>query len=256
MLGIKADIRLDGVMIKADIAYSNAVKYKKSIFAPSVMGPFSYLQLSCNHCVVSMDLKAHGSLSINGKAQVFYCGGYIEKDYGKSFPKNYLWLHAAGQGVNIMFSYAWPLLFGIRGFLCIVQHEGRQYNFSLYSGAKIRSLKISGDSSQVMLTKGNNRLIFEADSGHGGQKLIAPGKQGRMTNQIRENLQAGFWCKLTLGGREIDVSGINKCAYECVLESNKISESVSLAPGKVMPAGRFAASNSFEAAEDAGDTSD
>ena len=55
---------------------------------PGVMGPFSFVPfMECYHGVVNIDHKISGSLMINNEEIDFTDGyGYIEKDWGKSFP--------------------------------------------------------------------------------------------------------------------------------------------------------------------------
>ena len=60
------------------------------------MGPFSHLSfMECNHAILSMKHSVSGILMFNGKILNFDQGiGYIEKDWGTSFPSSYLWCQA------------------------------------------------------------------------------------------------------------------------------------------------------------------
>lgn len=57
------------------------------------MGPFSYVPfMECNHVILSMKNNANGHININDNMLNFDNGiGYIEKDWGCSFPKKYIW---------------------------------------------------------------------------------------------------------------------------------------------------------------------
>ena len=54
------------------------------------MGPFSYLSfMECYHGILSMKHSLEGTLSWNGQLIDFTNGiGYLEKDWGSSFPCN------------------------------------------------------------------------------------------------------------------------------------------------------------------------
>jgi len=58
------------------------------------MGIFAYIpKMECSHGVVSMNHGLEGILKINGEEIDFTGGkGYIEKDWGTSFPKQYIWI--------------------------------------------------------------------------------------------------------------------------------------------------------------------
>ena len=60
------------------------------------MGPFSFVPfMECYHGIISMDHSIIGELSIKGKKVDFTSGrGYIEKDWGHSFPIGYVWMQS------------------------------------------------------------------------------------------------------------------------------------------------------------------
>ena len=59
------------------------------------MGPFHYLPfLECNHAIISLRHHITGSLKVNNQKFQIIGDGYIEKDWGRSFPQDYLWLQS------------------------------------------------------------------------------------------------------------------------------------------------------------------
>ena len=75
------------------------------------MGPFAYFPfMECFHGVLSMKHRVSGSIVVNSKELIFNNGiGYIEKDWGRSFPKRYLWLQCndfSTEETSIMVSIA------------------------------------------------------------------------------------------------------------------------------------------------------
>lgn len=210
---------VDGALtIKADLKFSHMTEFKKSVYAPSVMGPFAYIPMFCNHAIISMRHDVVGELEINGVHKNTVGLGYIEKDFGSKFPENYFWVHVFGEDLSIMCAVAWPLVLNMKGFLCIVLYKGVQYNFSLYSGAAIKKFELSGDRVELQIDKGKSSLSLSAQSGERAQKLIAPNKKGSMTIEIAENLCAELQLHLIIGGREISVDEVKVCAFESVLQ--------------------------------------
>ena len=216
--GISADVGEGDGRITADVGYSGMVRYKKSLYAPSVMGPFSYLPMVCRHGIISLDHAFEGTLSVGVKTHLLTGKGYIEKDFGNSFPENYFWMHASAAETSIMCAVAWPLIFGIRGFLCVISHKGKQYNLSLYSGAKLKKFSVTPDGAHLIIKKGGSELTVTAASNASAQKLIAPDRGGNMTIEINENLLADLSVFLTLRGEQIDLRTLTTSCFESVLK--------------------------------------
>lgn len=111
------------------------------------MGWFSFVPaMQCNHGVVSM-LSSVGPgsvLEVDGRRIDFSGGtGYIEKDWGWSFPSTWVWhqssefpeLQARGHRLSVMFSLASvPWYFGLTypGYLIGVQFDDQLYDLSAY----------------------------------------------------------------------------------------------------------------------------
>jgi hypothetical protein len=107
------------------ITFSNLTNIKTSKLFPNIMGYYAYLPfMECNHGIISMNHTLNGSLKVNGKNFNFDSGkGYIEKDWGTSFPKEYVWLQCNNfdiPEVSIMCSIAnIPFLKkSFQGFIC------------------------------------------------------------------------------------------------------------------------------------------
>lgn len=216
--GISADIDKDGQVITADLCYSGLHRFKKTPFSPSVMGPFSYVPMVCNHSLISLNHAADGKLRKNGRLSAVKGRGYIEKDFGNKFPDNYFWLHASNDKTSIMCAVAWPLIFKMRGFLCVISDKENQYNLSLYSGAKLKRFEVSPDKVELLIKKGGSYLELTAKTNSDAQRLIAPDKGGKMSIGIMENLNAECSAKLTIKNESIDLSDIETAAFETVLK--------------------------------------
>lgn len=92
--GIKIDIedKSQNLKIYGNITYSNSKNINTNIFTPNIMGPFSYIPfMECNHAIISMQNDINGFISLNDQIIKFNNDkGYIEKDWGCSFPKSYI----------------------------------------------------------------------------------------------------------------------------------------------------------------------
>jgi tocopherol cyclase len=153
-----------------------------------IMGPFRFIPfMECNHGTISLKHSLSGSLELNGSPIEFDGGtGYIEKDWGTSFPKSYLWVQCnrfSEASCSIMVSIADIPLAGLsfKGCIGIVRYQGQEYRLATYNGVHI----IRCDETGFVLKQKN--FVLEADlSVKSPQKLIAP-RTGTMSRIIREN---------------------------------------------------------------------
>lgn len=182
------DIKLNGV-----IMLHHLTPLKTSLYAPNIMGPFAYLNfMECYHGVVSMNHMLSGSVTLNQKTIDFHQGkGYIEKDWGKSFPRAYVWLqsnHFSDASTSFMFSYA-DIPFGKRyfkGLIVNVVIGQKEYRFATYNRAKVIREDIQNNRVHYQIKKGKYMLDIKAHSMI--ETSLASPKNGEMINQIKEGL--------------------------------------------------------------------
>lgn len=93
--GININIEAESQNLKicGNIKYSDSKNINTNIFAPNIMGPFTYVPfMEYNHAIISMQNTINGFININNEMMYFNNNkGYIEKDWGCSFPKSYIW---------------------------------------------------------------------------------------------------------------------------------------------------------------------
>jgi len=164
-----------------------------SILQPNIMGIFGYIpKMECYHGVISMKHRLEGSLAINGQ-QIDFTGGkgYIEKDWGTSFPKKYIWIHSnhfENPTASLFFSVA-DIPFhvtAIEGFVCNVVFYGKEYRFATYNRSRCHLEEIAEDKVKIRLENRQATLEIEADVLVQGD-LIAPVK-GTMKKSIKEGI--------------------------------------------------------------------
>ncbi len=192
---IKLDIESEGLIVKGDLEYSNLVKYPKKIFSPGIMGWYSFIPfMECKHGIVSVNHNVKGRLRINGREINFDNGkGYIEKDWGTSFPEAWIWIQANNfkdQNVSFNFSVAKIPWFGkfFLGFIAFLYYNNRFYLYSTYNNSKITSISQSNDSLEITLRNSNTILKIQASRKSFGE-LIAP-VSGDMSRRIKESVDS------------------------------------------------------------------
>ncbi len=195
---IKVDID-EPIKIKIDISYSDLTKINKSIYAPNIMGPFAYLTfMECNHAVISLRHKLNGYAEIYNRKISFNNGkGYIEKDYGTSFPNKYIWLEANSLNKSSIFLAIAniPILkTSFTGIIGIIEVNKKQYRFSTYDMAKLKKLKKKKDTYYIEIKQRNKLLKIELTCSK-SMKLISP-KNGNMKDTVHESLSSNT--KVTL----------------------------------------------------------
>jgi hypothetical protein len=171
------------------------------------MGWFAWIPfMQCYHGLVSFDHSLSGTLTINGQAIDFSGGrGYIEKDWGSSFPECWIWMqtnHFSEPGTSLSASIARIPWMGssFPGFIVGLWHEGELYRFATYTGTKVTRLEMTPDKIYWTLANRTHRLELTADRAGSGM-LYAPGDAG-MARRVAESLTAKVDVRLsTLKGR-------------------------------------------------------
>ncbi|MBN2656844.1 MAG: hypothetical protein JXR86_07270 [Spirochaetales bacterium] len=155
----------DTFPFKGQIAIKEPSLYPVSFFRPGIMGWYRYVPfMECYHGVVSTGHKLSGTLMKDGETIDLEGGsGYIEKDWGTSFPSSYIWMQTnsfARPRTSFMLSLARIPWFGswFRGFLGYLVLEGELITFSTYTGARTVVREIGIDRvSMTIHGKGRGR---------------------------------------------------------------------------------------------------
>lgn len=187
------DIKEKDLKVKGKIKYTDNINIKTNIINPNIMGPFSYIpNMECNHAIISMKNKINGFIKINAKKIIFKNGiGYIEKDWGTSFPRTYTWLQAnnfKNEKTSFMLSIAnIPFkIFTFKGLICILIIKNKEYKFTTYNNSKIKKYKIKNNNLEIILKRKKYLLIIKTKINK-GNKLHAPIK-GAMKKIVKENI--------------------------------------------------------------------
>ncbi len=198
---VKLDLEEQGWRITGRLTFSDPVIWPKTWRAPGVMGWYAWVPfMQCYHGVLSLDHTIHGVLNMQGERIDLTGGrGYMEKDWGCSFPSAYIWMqsnHFEKPGTSFTASIAlipW-LRRSFIGFLIGVHHEQQLYTFATYTGAVIEKLAVDDDEIIFIIRSSEYRLTVQAFHALTGS-LQAPAAAG-MTNRIAETLDGKVLLRL------------------------------------------------------------
>jgi len=181
--------------IKASLQFSGNVPWPNHWYSPGIMGPYTFLPLmECYHGIVSMDHKINGQIEVDGEVLDFGNGrGYIEKDWGKSFPSAYIWLqsnHFSQPGISLKVSVAKiPYLgYSFVGFIAGIWLGDRLIQFTTYNRSVLRKSLI--DTKKVEIVMENNKFRLEIFSRREAATALASPILGMMDGRIEESMNA------------------------------------------------------------------
>ena len=192
---ILLDISDSNIRIFGHINYSDYKNIETSFISPNIMGPFSYVPfMECNHAILTMKCRVNGQININDKEYFFENdNGYIEKDWGISFPKNYTWCQGndfENTEASFMLSIAnIPFkIFSFKGIISSLIVDNKEYRFATYNNTKLIRYKIKDNLLDIVLKKGKYYLIIKSYY-NDGLRLSAPVK-GSMSKDIFESINS------------------------------------------------------------------
>lgn len=206
-----------------DLKYSKGININKKIIFPNIMGIFSYIPfMECNHAILKMENKVSGFISLNDKKIEFLDGvGYIEKDYGKSFPKRYIWGEGncfKNKNCSFMFSIADISfkIFNFKGLICSLIVNDKEYRFATYDFSKIEKFEIENGKVNIILKK--RKYILEIECDNNNSLMLKAPVNGNMAKEIFESVDSVI--KVTLKKKnKVIFSDISKnCGLEIVNE--------------------------------------
>lgn len=195
--GVRIDINDEeqNLSVYGDIQYSDSKNIRTNFLNPNIMGPFSYVPfMECNHAILSMQNNACGFININNKQINFNNDlGYIEKDWGCSFPKDYIWCQANNfdkSNCSFMLSIAdIPFkMFNFKGLICVLIIDNKEFKFTTYNNSKLVKCDVNNNFLNIILKKG--KYILDIKSNYEmGNRLSAP-VRGKMEKDIFESISS------------------------------------------------------------------
>lgn len=195
--------------ISGTIEFEDVHPWPTQWIAPGIMGWYSFVPfMQCYHGVVSTHHKLKGSLTIDSQEVDFTGGiGYIEKDWGTSFPKTWIWMqtnHFEGDQAPdyFMASVAHIPWLGRHfiGFLSGLYIDGKLHIFTTYNKSSYEA-NVEGNDIYLIF-KRKNIVIKVHGKKKKGAELISP-TQGSMTGKLEESIQSEIFICVTQSGKVI-----------------------------------------------------
>ena len=197
----KESIQLDIPNIKGELRFKNQIPWSSSWYSPNIMGPFSFVPfMQCYHGILSMNHTIEGQLEIHDETVDFTGGrGYMEKDWGRSFPSGYIWMqtnHFSEAGISLKSSVAKIPWMGTSfvGFIAGIWLHDRLIEFTTYNFTRLR--KSYADKDKVELVMENNRHRLEIFAKREAATALASPISGFMDGRIEESMTAQISIKL------------------------------------------------------------
>lgn len=188
-------IRLDLPNIKGQLEFKNLKLWPNNLFSPGIMGPYSFVPfMECYHGILSMDHFIQGKLTIENETIDFTNGrGYIEKDWGRSFPSGYFWIqsnHFNQKGISLKVSVAKIPWLGSSfvGFIGGVLLFDRLIEFTTYNNSKLS--KSFADQNKVELVMENSKYRLKVLAHRKDKAELASPILGFMDGRIEESMTA------------------------------------------------------------------
>jgi hypothetical protein len=210
--GMHLNLEGDSGEASGEIYLEELAPWPVSLASPGVMGWYAWVPaMECYHGVLSFDHAVSGVLELNGRRIDFNRGrGYLEKDWGASFPEGYIWLqtnHFEQPGISLMASVAVIPWLGsaFPGFIIGLWLGNKLWRFATYTGAKLEKVAITGEAVQIVASDRQNRLMIEASRVE-GVALKGPTKS-KMGLRVDESLAGKAAVRLSRKGGEVLFEG-------------------------------------------------
>jgi tocopherol cyclase len=213
--GMMLDIKTESTTLNGRIDFLNIVRYPGSIFSPGIMGWYSFVPfMECKHGIVSVNHDLSGKMSVNGNLLDLDGGkGYIEKDWGTSFPEAWIWIQCNNfdeHDVSFMLSIAkipWLGRFFI-GLISFLYFDNKYYMFSTYNRSTFSDVRNNKEKLEITLKNNSHKLKVSVVK-NSFCDLVAP-VQGEMSRRIKESIDSELQIQLFNKGGEALYTGTGR----------------------------------------------
>jgi hypothetical protein len=207
--------------VEGEVRFEGIQPWPVKLTSPGIMGWYAWVpRMECYHGVLSLDHALRGQLRFDDhvqpvKADLNGGRGYIEKDWGQSFPEAWVWFqtnHFGLPGTSLTASVAVIPWLGsaFRGLIIGLWHAGQLYRFATYNGARVEHLEIADEHVDWVVSRGDLRLELHALRVEGGL-LLGPTRH-EMGKRVNETLKASIEVRLTSKAGKTIFQGNGRCA--------------------------------------------
>ena len=163
--GLELDLHDEQGAVSGAVRFGPWSPWPVRALSPGVMGWYRFVPgMECYHGVLSMDHALSGTLVVDGETLSFDGGrGYVEKDWGRSFPSSWIWAqsnHFSREGVSVSASIARvPWMTGaFTGSIAGLLLDGELHRFATYTGARLACLETRPGEADVVLRDARSEL--------------------------------------------------------------------------------------------------
>ncbi|MBN2365868.1 MAG: hypothetical protein EH225_07595 [Calditrichaeota bacterium] len=198
---MRLNLSEDAPEIQGKIEFGQFRPWPVRIFSPGAMGYYAFIPLlQCYHGIISLNHSLRGELKIGADTVTFEGGkGYIEDDWGRSFPEAYIWMqsnHFQEEGTSLAVSVAKIPWLGshFRGFIIGLLWNGTLYRFSSYNGSQLGGLVLN--ENQISFTVYNKRYQMDITAVMGSRGNLKGPSDIQIFERVSESLDATISIKL------------------------------------------------------------
>lgn len=194
----------NGIYIKendceVDLTFSDFTFWNRTYLNPSIMGVLAYVPfVECKHDIISPSLTVLGHANLKAETLIFdNTSGYIDKNWGRSFPKDYFWGHISNfenPSVSIQFAKAKPkwLFWKIPVYIGFLRLNHEIHLFKSWKKGKMTLTNVGQD--EVLLQNRKFKIKIKFENGR-PLNLKAP-IEGKLDHLILE--RAGILTRVTI----------------------------------------------------------
>ncbi|MTI68292.1 MAG: hypothetical protein FH753_17055 [Firmicutes bacterium] len=192
---LNLDLKFNNKTIKGNLKLKNIKKWPDTFINPGSMGFYNYFWfMECYSQVCAQNGEIEGALNIDNE-MIDFTGGkvYIEKNWGHSFPKSWIWIQSNSfDNKNIAFTCSVgkvPFLFGsFSGFLVGLNIDDVFYSFTTINKSKMKIKEYENDVEIIFKRK---NLLLKVKTKSRKEKFIScmGPKRGNMIPLVKENLK-------------------------------------------------------------------
>ena len=224
------DIDSKDLIINGKITADNLKPWPVTLFEPGCMGWYAYIPtMECFHGILSMNHSLSGKLMLNDSTYNFSNGrGYIEKDWGRNFPKDWIWAqanHFSKTDASITASLAtipWKKR-TFAGFIVGFFYENNFLRFTTYRNSMIKNIHYDLTTLFWEIERGDLKLKLTIEKGGKTGLLYAPDVRD-MIPKVNESLDGKIQCQLYNKNEKIFDDTSILCATEFIGDTNKLIE--------------------------------
>lgn len=191
----RTEIQLHHPEIKGNLKFKNQIPWPSPWYSPGIMGPFSFVPfMECYHGILSMNHEIEGEIELVGKTYNFNGGrGYMEKDWGHSFPSAYVWMqsnHFSESGVSFKASVAKVPWLGTSfvGFIAGLWFKNELIQFTTYNFTRLKKCQVNEHLVEIEMQNRNHKLTIKAHRSE--STILASPIAGFMDGRISESMTA------------------------------------------------------------------